>query len=72
MNNNVASERVRVGLSQGQLAEQVGVDESTIRRWEQDISPAKAGTILRLSEIFHCTTDYLLARTDERTQKGGR
>jgi len=67
VNNNVASERVRMGLSQSQLAEMIGVDESTLRRWEQDISPAKAGNVLKLSEIFHCSTDYLLARTDERT-----
>lgn len=67
LNNNVASERVRIGLSQSQLAELVGVDESTLRRWEQDISPAKAGNVLKLSEIFKCSTDYLLARTEERT-----
>lgn len=66
-NNNVASERVRIGLLQSQLAEMVGVDESTLRRWEQDISSAKAGNVLKLSEIFHCSTDYLLARTEERT-----
>ena len=67
MPNNIKSERVRLNISQKELGDMVGVDESTIARWERDIAPVKAGYLKALSDIFHCTTDYIIGRTDERT-----
>lgn len=67
MPNNIKSERVRLNISQKELGDMVGVDESTIARWERDVAPVKAGHLKALSDIFHCTTDYIIGRTDERT-----
>ena len=67
MPNNIKSERARLNISQKELGDMLGVDESTIARWERDIAPVKAGYLRKLSEIFHCTTDYIIGRSDERT-----
>lgn len=67
MPNNIKSERVRLNISQKELGDMLGVDESTVARWERDIAPVKAGYLKQLSDIFHCTIDYIIGRTDERT-----
>ena len=67
MPNNIKSERVRLNISQKELGDMLGVDESTIARWERDIAPVKAGHLRKLSEIFHCPTDYIIGRSEERT-----
>lgn len=67
MPNNIKSERARLNLSQKELAEKLGVDESTVNRWERDIGSVKASYLAKLSEIFGCTTDYIIGRTNERT-----
>lgn len=67
MPNNIKSERARLNLSQKQLGDLVGVDESTINRWEKDIGPVKVGYLKRMSDIFGCTTDYIIGRSEERT-----
>lgn len=48
------------GMSQEDLAEQLGVSRQAISRWEQGTAMPDAGNILLLSRLFHVTTDYLL------------
>ena len=52
--------RKNAGLSQKQLGEMVGVTKSVISFYElQDRSPSPL-VLVRLSSVFHVTTDYLL------------
>lgn len=67
MTNNIRSERARIDLSQSELASILDVDESTLRRWESDASSIKACYLKRMTELFKCTSDYLLGISDERT-----
>lgn len=67
MPNNIRSERARLGLSQKELAERLGVDESTVNRWEKDIGPMSVKFLREMSELFGCTTDYIVGRSQERT-----
>lgn len=67
MPNNIRSERARLGLSQKELAERIGVDESTVTRWEKDIGPMSVKFLREMSELFSCTTDYIVGRSQERT-----
>lgn len=66
MNNSIASERTRMGLSQSQLAEKMGKQRSTIARWESDPLTLSGSVLCELSDLFGCSIDYLLGRTDER------
>lgn len=67
MPNNIKSERVRAGLSQQELAERLEVSPITIRNWESGKSVLNVSKLLALSDIFQCTTDYILGRCEERT-----
>lgn len=67
MTNTIASERKRLGLSQTSLGVMVKRDRSTIARWEADPCCASAKDLKRLADIFECSVDYLLGRTEERT-----
>lgn len=56
--------RKQSGLTQPELAEQVGVHETTIRRWEKekDNGPDNK-SVKKLAEILKTTSDYLLSGT---------
>lgn len=64
--NNLKSERARLNMSQNELAEKLGVNPLTVRRWETDISQCTAKHIFNMTELFGCTADYLIGRTEER------
>lgn len=68
MLNNIKSERVRKGFTQDALGEHLGVDVSTIRRWERDGADVPSGMAIRMSSLFGCTIDYLFGLTEERTK----
>lgn len=48
------------GLSQEQLAEQVGVSRQAVSKWELDESVPELEKVVLLSEYFGVTADYLL------------
>ena len=54
------------GLSQKELGKQMFVNHSTIARWEADPSVITGQVLRQLSDLFGCTTDYLLGRSEER------
>lgn len=64
--SNIRGERSRRDLTQEQLAEKLGVAESTIRRWEEGITRPSSEMLVTMAGIFGCTTDYLLGLTEER------
>lgn len=69
MATNIASERVRLGLRQADLAEKLGVGISTVLRWERERLSPSASQLVMMAELFGCSTDYLLGLTDERKPK---
>lgn len=66
MNNNIASERVRLGWSQEDLANELDVSRDTVKKWESGESPIKSSMLVAMSDLFGCSIDYLLGRCDER------
>lgn len=66
MISNIRGERSRRDMTQEQLAEKLGVAESTIRRWEEGTTKPASNMLMAMSDIFGCTTDYLLGLTEER------
>lgn len=63
---NLASERVRLGLSQKQLASQLGITTSKLHMYETLTTPMSAEFAYEAAAFFGCSIDYLLDRTDER------
>ncbi|MBQ7800784.1 MAG: helix-turn-helix transcriptional regulator [Oscillospiraceae bacterium] len=52
--------RKRLGLTQDQLAEQLGVTAQAVSKWENDQSCPDIAMLPKLAEIFGTTTDALL------------
>lgn len=71
MKNQVKSERVRIGLNQAELGAPLNppVSERTVREWEKGNSTISSFQLLNLIQLFHCSVDYLLGLTDERTSR---
>jgi len=54
------------GLNTTQLAGQFEKTEAAIRAWESGRAKPDADTLIKLSEYFECSTDYLLGLTEYR------
>lgn len=52
-------------LSQEQLADKLGISRQSISKWESEQSVPEIDKIVKLSEIFGITTDYLLKDIEE-------
>lgn len=52
--------RERRGLTQSELAKQLGITRSSVNAWEQGISVPSTQYIVVLAAIFKISTDYLL------------
>lgn len=63
---NIASERVRLGMTQQDLAKSIGVTTNTVSNWEIGRFEPTSSRLKQLSEVFGCSVDYLLGSSDER------
>ena len=66
MKNNIASERTKLGLSQTQLGDCLHVSRDRVSDWESGKTIPKADSLVKMADMFGCTVDYLLARTEQR------
>lgn len=69
MDNNIASERTRAGMTQEQLGHALGTSQKAISQWENGKATPRVATIVKMAKLFGCTSDYLLALTDERLRR---
>lgn len=58
--------RARKGLSQDALAEVLGVTRQAVSKWERDETMPEAEKVVRISDCFGVTTDYLLKDGPEK------
>jgi len=63
---NIKSERIKLGLEQKELAEELKTSPSSISRWERGVTRPDADQLVAMSELFGCTIDYILGKTEER------
>ena len=64
--NRIGSERVRMRISQVELANKIGVSNKTLSLWEQNNVKCPPNMLMKLSNLFGCSIDYLLGVTEER------
>ncbi len=62
--------RKKAGMSQEELAEKLGVSRQSVSKWEMAQSTPDLNRILKMSEIFGVTTDYLLKDEIDLTKTG--
>ena len=58
--------RTKLKLSQREVANILDVSPSVISAYEAGERTPSIEILLRLSDLYHCNTDYLLGRTDEK------
>ena len=66
MSNHLKIERIRLDVTQKELAYMVGVSQQTICKWETEIASCPAEKLIELIKIFGCSVDYLIGLVDER------
>lgn len=67
---NLKTLRVRAGLKQTELAEKLGICQSTISMWETGDANPRLDNLILLSKIFHCSLDdLLLGKMQEQSQQ---
>lgn len=66
---NLAAERVRLGMTQEQLADVLSCTAETLGEWEKDASAMPGEAMVKASALFGCSLDYLLGQSNERTAK---
>lgn len=62
LGKRIVEHRKRIGLTQDQLAEQLGITAQAVIKWENDLSCPDITTLPKLAEIFGITTDELLGK----------
>lgn len=60
--------RKESGFSQEELSELLGVSRQSVSNWERDNGMPEIEKIVRMSELFHVSTDYLLTEKPESEQ----
>lgn len=57
---NIKGLRQEQGKTQQQIAEQVGVSQATVNRWEKEIRHPRLAHLKKLAEILSCKIDDLI------------
>ena len=58
--NRIKELREDLGLSQRQLAENTGITQVNISRWERALTVPNVLDLWTLAEYFNCSVDYLI------------
>jgi transcriptional regulator with XRE-family HTH domain len=63
--------RQQMGLSQIQLAEKLGITQSTYAGWERRTTALRPDYISKIASVLNVSVDYLLGRENGGQRKGG-
>lgn len=66
--NRIKMLREEKGMTQQELADKIGGAKSTIAMYEKGDRKPSLEVIVKLSQIFDCTIDYLLGRSNYRNE----
>lgn len=57
--------REEAGLSMKQVADAIEVSDAAVCKWENGNAEPKVTYIIKLSEFFDCTADYLIGKNND-------
>lgn len=63
LGNRITKNRKRLGLTQDQLAEKLGITAQAVSKWENDLSCPDISILPKLADIFEISIDELLGRS---------
>lgn len=59
---NLKQARKKSGLTQKQVADKLGIGQSTYKNYEGGLREPNGDTVIMLADLFKVSTDYLLGR----------
>jgi len=62
---NLKIARKRKNISQWDLAEMLGISQSTLSKWERGVSQFTVRQLIEIAKILNVSTDYLLCLKEE-------
>lgn len=62
--NRIKELRKEINMTQSELAKKLNVAQNTISNWENESRDVDNESLVKLSEIFEVSTDYILCNTD--------
>ena len=66
MGNKLKTLRIEKKLTQKQIADRIGLAISAVSSYESGTRYPSYDVLIKLAQIFHVSTDYLLGMTDKR------
>ena len=67
--NRLKHARMMKRLTQRQVAENTGLNQSSIHRWEHGETKPNVEAIKKLIDLYDCSADYLFGLTDIRRRR---
>lgn len=64
--NKLKTLRTEAGMTQKELADRLGITKSVVSYYELQERTPSPDVLIRLADIFHVTTDYLLSITHKK------
>ena len=65
ISERLKSLRESLGISQSKLANEIGITQASVNRYETDRTTPTAETLLWYADRFDVSLDYIFGRTDE-------
>lgn len=69
LGNKLSKLRKENNYTQEQLASVLGVSRQSISKWESDVTYPETEKLIKMSELFDCSLDYLLKHSEEINYK---
>lgn len=57
---NIEAERARLQLTKSEISKQLGITGATYNNYLNGIHPIPSAILLKMADMFGCSTDYLL------------
>lgn len=67
--NRIRELRAEKGMKQSELAALLNCAPTAVSKWELEENGMDSRLIMRLCEIFDCSADYLLCRSDRKKEE---
>lgn len=68
LGDKLSKKRKDNNYTQEQLADILGVSRQSISKWESNLAYPETDKLIRISELYNCSLDYLLKDTEEEEQ----
>ena len=65
LNEKIKELRISQGYSQVEFARRLGVTKQCVSNWENDNVVPSIEMLVKIADLFHVSTDYILARSTE-------